>query len=206
MERDSDYEYEEETLSDSSMERHRQQRKPHKGGKIIREEPTSLRELQACLVAVSCFRHQECFKFCEMVERVQFHHELARLFVTHLHKNEVTLVGITFIISSTIISEATRNPNVGEKWYKGQHLDESYYEPYIKAKYRNQVKRLFPFKFLENRYVPLMRIIIKYFTCEGRFSRLYAYHIRLLMHFTRVKMLNLPYFMFRNIEKMAHIV
>jgi len=132
-----------------------------------------LRELQAYPLVVSCFRHQACFEFCEIVERVQFHHELARLFVTHLHNNEVTLAGVTFTISSAIISEATRIPNVGEKWYKVQDLDESYFELYIKAKYRNQMKRLFPFKFLEHRCVPLMRIIIKYFTCEGRFSQLY---------------------------------
>ena len=68
------------------------------------------------------------------------------------------------------------------------------------------MKRLFPFRFLENKYVPMMKIIMKYFTCEGRFSRLYTYHIRLLMHFTRVRMLSLPYFLFRNIEKMAHFV
>ena len=59
---------------------------------------------------------------------------------------------------------------------------------------------------MEDRFAPLMKIIIKYFTCEGRFSRLYAYHIRLLMHFTRVRMMNIPYFIFRNIEKMAIIV
>ena len=51
-----------------------------------------------------------------------------------------------------------------------------------------------------------MKIIIKYFTCEDRFSRLYGYHIRLLMHFTMVRMMNIPYFMFKNIEKMAFIV
>lgn len=49
-----------------------------------------------------------------------------------------------------------------------------------------------------------MKLIIKYFTCEGRFSCLYTYHIRLLMHFTRVRMMNLPYFICKNIEKMAH--
>lgn len=123
MDRDSDQEYEEETLSDSSMERHMQQRKPHKGGKIIREEPTSLRELQACRLVVSCFRHQACFEFCEMVERVQFHHELANFFLTHLDNNEVTLARVTFEISPTVISEATKIPNVGEKWYKGHDLD-----------------------------------------------------------------------------------
>ncbi len=51
-----------------------------------------------------------------------------------------------------------------------------------------------------------MKIIMKYFTGEGKFSRLYTYHIRLLMHFSRVGMLNLPYFLFRNVDKMAHFV
>ena len=42
---------------------------------------------------------------------------------------------------------------------------------------------------------------MKYFSCEGRLSRLYAYHIRLLIHFTRVRMMNLPFFICRNIER-----
>ena len=61
----------------------------------------------------------------------------------------------------------------------------------------------FPFSHLLASYAPLMKIIMKYFTCEGRFSRVYAYHIRLLMHFTRTKQLNLPYFLYKSIEKMA---
>ena len=54
-----------------------------------------------------------------MVERVKFHHELARLFVTHLDNNEVKLAGVTITLSPAIISEATSIPNVGEKWNKG---------------------------------------------------------------------------------------
>ena len=41
---DEDYE-EENTGSDTSADRARQLRKPHKGGNIIREEPWNLREL-----------------------------------------------------------------------------------------------------------------------------------------------------------------
>lgn len=118
----------------------------------------------------------------------------------------MTLAGVTITVSPSIILDATRILNVGEKWYKAQDLDEHYYEPYIKPPYRNEVKRLFPFRFLEDMYVPMMKIIMNYFTCEGKFSKLYTYHIRLLMHFTRVRMLNLPYFLFRNIEKIAHFV
>ena len=47
---------------------------------------------------------------------------------------------------------------------------------------------------------------MKYFSCEGRFSRLYAYHIRLLMHFTRVWMMNILYFICQNIERMTTLV
>ena len=137
---------------------------------------------------------------------MQYHPELTRIFVEHLHENRVNLAGVSFTISSSIISDATMIPNVGEKWFKRQDLDEYYYEPYIKPQYRNQVKRSFPFKCLENKYVPLMKIIMKCFTCEGRFSRLYTYHIMLLMHFTRVRMLNNPYYLFRSIEKMDFIV
>ncbi len=84
METDSDYEREEETLSDSSQEYH-VARKTHKGGKIIREELTTLTELLACPLVVACFKHQSCYHFCEMVARVNYYHELARLFVLHLH-------------------------------------------------------------------------------------------------------------------------
>ena len=52
----------------------------------------------------------------------------------------------------------------------------------------------------------MIKIIMKYFTCEGRFSRLYTYHVWLLIHFTRVKMLNIPYFLFRSIDKMSYLV
>ena len=69
-----------------------------------------------------------------------------------------------------------------------------------------QLSRVFPFRFLKDEYAPLMKLIIRYFSCEGHFSHLYAYHIRLLMHFTRVWLMRIPYFMYRNIERMTFLV
>ena len=93
METDSTYERDEEIVSDSSQEIHAP-RKPHKGGKHIREEPTTLTELLAYPLAVTCFKHQSCYQFYEMVERVKYNHELARLFVFHLHNGQVHLAGV----------------------------------------------------------------------------------------------------------------
>lgn len=113
MELDSSYDINEEIVSDSSKEIHAP-RRPHKGGKHIREEPTTLTELLAFPLVVACFKHQSCYQFCEMVERVKYHHELARLFMLHLHNGEVNLAGVTFPLTPETIAEATSIPNVGE--------------------------------------------------------------------------------------------
>lgn len=141
-----------------------------------------------------------------MVERVKYHHQLARLFVLHLHNGQVNLAGVTFTLTPETIAEATGILNVGEQWNKGQLVDKENYEPYIKASYQKQISRVFPFRYLQDTYAPLMKLIIKYFSCEGSFSRLYTYHVRLLMHFTRVRMMNILYFMCQNIEKMTTLV
>lgn len=128
------------------------------------------------------------------------------MFILHLHDGHVNLAGVDFILSPETIAEATGIPSVGEQWNKRQLLEKSYYAPYIEPGYMRHLSRVFPFHYLNDQFAPLMKLIIRYFSCEGRFSRLYAYHVRLLMHFTRVRMMNIPYFMFRNIEKMVPLV
>ena len=135
MDTDSAYERDDETVSDSSEEAHAP-RKPHKGGKHIWEEPTTLTELLACPLAVTCFKHQSCYQFCEMVERVKYHHELTRLFVLHIHNGQVNLVGVSFTLTPESIAAVTGIPNVGEQWNKGQNVGKENYEPYIKASYQ----------------------------------------------------------------------
>ena len=127
MESSPSYDRDEETLSDSSSEVHAP-RRPHKGGKHIREEPTSLAKLQACPLAVTCFQHQSCYQFCEMVERVQYHHELARLFFLHIQNGQVTLAGVAFTLTLESIFLATGIPNIGEQWNKRQQIDSEHYE------------------------------------------------------------------------------
>ena len=67
-----------------------------------------------------------------MVARIQFHHELARLFMLHLHDGQATLAVFTFTLTLESISLATGIPNIGEQWNKRQQIDRQHYEPYIK--------------------------------------------------------------------------
>ena len=133
-------------------------------------------------------------------------HELAYLFALHLQGGQSVLAGVTFTLTPEAISVAIGIPNVGERWHKKKKVERHHYETYIKNNCLSQLTRVFPFRFLREEYAPLMRLIMKYFSCEGRFSHLYAYHIFLLMHFTRVKMMSLPFFICNNIEKMKNFM
>jgi len=182
------------------------QRRPRKGGKSGQHkkiEPTSLTELQACPFAVSCFQHMACYQFCERLSHIQPHRELARLFVLHLHDGQVTLAGVNFVFSPEAITEATGIPNVGEVWLKRKWLDFVYYEPYVRASCIHNLTGTFPIKFLRAEYMDIMRLIMHYFTCEGRFARVSAYHIRILMHFTRVRVMNIAAYLFHDTQRLT---
>jgi len=124
----------------------------------------------------------------------------------YLHGDQVILASVTFTLTPKTVSLATGIPNIGELWHKKQQIDRQHYEPYIKPNFLRQLKRVFPFRYLKDEYAPLMRLIMKYFSCEGRFSCLYAYHIRLLMHFTMARMMNILYFICQNIERMTTFI
>jgi len=205
-ETETDYEQSEDLESTPEVEVPRRHHRGGKGGQHVREEPTSLAYLQVCPLAVTCFRYQSCYEYCERISQIQHHRELVRLFVLHLHNGHVKLAGVDFTLSPEIVAQATGIPNVREEWNKRQKLDRFHYEPYIKPVYMRHLTAVFPFIFLRDEYAPLMKLIIRYFTCEGRSSRLYSYHICLLMHFTRVRMMNIPFFMCRNIERMVPLV
>ena len=91
-------EYEVESESDSLL-REQESRRPRKSGKHVKEEPITLIEMHASPLAMQCFEHQSCYEFCQMLTEVQFHHELAHLFVLHLHGDQVPLAGVSFTLT-----------------------------------------------------------------------------------------------------------
>ena len=131
---------------------------------------------------------------------------MTSLFATNFKKDKTTIVGVDFTIFTDVIATDTCIPNHGEIRFKGMDLDIENYKVFLKPHYKNNPTHIFPFIRLLDRYAPLMKMIMKYFTCEGRFSRMYKYHIRLLMHFTSIKPLNLPRYLFISLVKMIEKV
>jgi hypothetical protein len=52
----------------------------------------------------------------------------------------------------------------------------------------------------------MLKVIQRYFTCEGIFNMIYQYHIRLQLHFIDKDAMNLPFYLFRSIGKMSDMV
>lgn len=129
------------------------------------------------------------------------HHDLASLFAISFKKNNATITWVNFPLSPEVIASTTTIPNQREIWFKGMDLDLEHYKMFLKPQYKESPSHIFPSRKLLEKYNPLMKIIMKYFTCEGRFRRLYQYHIRLLMHFTSMKPGNLPNYLFRILVK-----
>ena len=46
-------------------------------------------------------------------------------------------------------------------------------------------------------------LVQKYVTCEGRFSLVFLYHIRILQHLNHEKPMNMPYYLLQSLKKMS---
>ena len=67
-------------------------------------------------------------------------------------------------------------------------------------------KKSVPSSWLEERWKQLLKAIVVYITCEGRYNRAMIYHFKLINHFTGKSPLNFPLHLHKILGKMAHQV
>ena len=101
-----------------------------------------------------------------------YHAKLTRLLATNFRRDKEIIVGGSSKISSELISIATGIPNNGEKWFKNLDLDVQNYRSFIKGHYKDAIKKFFHFGQLLDNFGRFMNDIMRYFTCEAKFSRL----------------------------------
>jgi hypothetical protein len=88
-------------------------------------------------------------------------------------------------VTEVSISVATGIPVTGEKWFKAMGLNGAYAKYFLKPEHQNSdFSKGVPRNQLIEQFDRILKIIQRYFTCEGRFNTLYQYHIRLMLHFT----------------------
>ena len=60
-------------------------------------------------------------------------------------------------------------------------------------------------KFLKPEWRAFYGILVRYVSCDGRFSHLHYYHLRLLLALKGCR-LNLPFYLWQSLKKMSHAV
>ena len=90
-----------------------------------------------------------------------------------------------FMVDETLIGEVTELPITWEKWFKTNIPKDVEFISCLKPKHRGVVwKKIVPSSWLEERWQQLLKAIVVYITCEGRYNRAMIYHFKLMNHFT----------------------
>jgi hypothetical protein len=86
-------------------------------------------------------------------------------------------------------------------------LNVAYAKYFLKPEHKaRDLYKGFPRNQLIEQFDKILRIIQRYFTCEGRFNIVYQYHIILLLHFTGKIEMNIPYYLLRSIGNMSDMI
>jgi hypothetical protein len=179
-----------------------QSKKAHKGGKIVRTEPVDMRLFDTEPMAREMFRRAGCLSFCQNMQRG--HPEVAKQFALNFDGKKTRVGDLEFEVIEASISAATGIPISGENWFKAMVLSSPFIKDLFKPEYQaNDLSKSVPRNQLIDQFDRMLKIIQRYFSCEGRFNTLYHYHIRLLLHFTGKVQMNVPYYLLRSIGKMA---
>jgi hypothetical protein len=83
-------------------------------------------------------------------------------------------------------------------------LNVSFSKEFLKPEYQGDtLSKGVPGNHMPEGFDKILKVIQSYFTCEGGFNMIYQYHIRLLLHFIGKDAMNLSFYLFRIIGKMA---
>jgi hypothetical protein len=121
------------------------------------------------------------------------HLEVARQFALHFDGINTKVGNLEFEVYEASIAATTGIPNTGERWFKSMILNVDFSKEFLKPDYQiDNFSKGVPRSHLVEDFDQMLKIIQRYFTCEGSFNMLYQYHISLLLHFTGKYAMNIP--------------
>ena len=140
------------------------------------------------------------FSFCDKLQG--YHSQLTMAFIENYNEDRVQLQSLTVRVNEISIVEAINVPAEGERWSKQKDFKEYFSEFLIlgsdKLDWKNGVHVS---KIKPEWRVPL-EVIQNYITCDGRYDRVLKFHFKLLLHIHGTTQLNLPFYLFRSLQKM----
>ena len=159
---------------------------------LLNEEPNFVKAL----------KNTGCMRFCQKLQG--FHTQISNEVATNFTGTTSKVGILNFSVSPKTIAQGIEIPRQGEECFKSTKFKLQNCDEFMKAEYvGNDIAVGIPRKYLKEDYFKLLVIIHKYFTCKGRFHMVYQYHFKLLLHFTGKQAIDLPFYLFRSLNKMV---
>jgi hypothetical protein len=113
------------------------------------------------------------------------HPEVAREFALNFDGTKTKIGALEIEVSEVTIATATEIPSTSERWFKAMNLNATFSKEFLKPGYQGDgLFKGVPRSHMIQGFEKMLRVIQRYFTCEGIFNMIYQYHIILLLHFT----------------------
>jgi hypothetical protein len=176
-----------------------------KAGPALRSEVDGVWYLDAHPEVAECFRQTGVFAYCEKL--TTFHQQVAETFSLSYDGRIAKIGREEIIIDEAAIAEYTGLSRTGDCWFKTTIPANTEFRSYLLPVHKDLTwKKDIPMSYLEPKWQSLLKAILVYITCEGRYNRVMYYHFKLLNHFTGRGLINLPYFFHKTLTKMARQV
>jgi hypothetical protein len=111
---------------------------------------------------------------------------------------------LLMLVTEQTIAKACRLVVGGERWWKKEYVVTEFVNQFLLLDKQNpNWRKGVPHSWIRLEWHTSLIVIHRYINCKGRFSLIYIYHIRLLMHLNDDYPLNFPYFLLKSLTKMS---
>jgi hypothetical protein len=143
----------------------------------VRTEPYDMHLFDSEPLIREVFQRVGYINFCQKMQRG--HPEVVREFALNFDGTKTKVGILEFEVSELSISVATEIPNTGERWFKAMTLNVAFSKEFLKPKYQgDNLSKGVPINHMLEGFDKMLKVIQRYFTCEGRFNMIYQYHKR----------------------------
>jgi hypothetical protein len=179
-----------------------QQNKSHKGESVVGTEPSEMHLFDVEPMMREVFQRVGFLSFYQNMQRG--HPEVAKEFALKFDDTKTKVETLELEVSETTIAATTEIPNTGEMWFKSMTLNATFSKDFLKTYYqKDNLSKGVPRIHLVEGFEKMMKVVQRYFTCEGRFNMIYQYHIRIFLHFIGKDLMNIPFYLFKSMGKMV---
>jgi len=159
--------------------------------------------------------HEDCISILREIQWLPFlekfhgsNEEVTKQFAFTFNGEKALIGNFSFRVSEDTIAQSIGISPEGEKYFKTKQFKEKSWTQFMSRSRVSSVnwKKGVPRSWLMHPWDEMVYILQKFVTCEGRYSIVYLYHIKLLLHLKRQCVISLPYFLLQSLTKMSKTI